>query len=153
MADALVTTIKSLITLLESFKVPVYRQGSMAQEATYPDTFITWWNNQTPDHAHYDNTDYGSELDFNVYVYSADPERTYTLLSEIRTELKKNGWIPTSQGFDTASDEPTHTGRGIEAFYLLVPTASEPEPEPEPEPQPDPDPEPEPDEDDQIIGG
>ena len=110
MADALVTTIKSLITLLESFKVPVYRQGSMEQEATYPDTFITWWNNQTPDHAHYDNTDYGSELDFNVYVYSADPERTYTLLSEIRTELKKNGWIPTSQGFDTASDEPTHTG-------------------------------------------
>lgn len=149
MADALVTTIKSLITLLESFKVPVYRQGSMMQEATYPDTFITWWNNNTPDHAHYDNVKYGSDLDFNVYVYSNDPEKTYSLLSEICSELEKNGWIPTSQGFDAASDEPTHTGRGIEAFYLLVPTASEPEPEPQPEP----DPESEPDEDDQIIGG
>jgi hypothetical protein len=145
MADALITKIKSLITLLESFNVPVYRQGSMEQEATYPDTFITWWNNNTPDHAHYDNAEYGSDLDFNVYVFSNDPEKTYSLLSEICTELMKNGWIPTSHGFDAASDEPTHTGRGIEAFYLLVPTASEPEPEPQPDPYPD--------EDDQIIGG
>ncbi len=107
-----------LITILESFEVPVYRQGSMEAEATYPDTFITFWNNSSPDHAHYDNTEYGTDWDFNVYVYSNDPTRTYSLLSEIRSELKKNGWIPTSHGFDAASDAATHTGRGIECFYL-----------------------------------
>jgi hypothetical protein len=53
-------------------------------------------------------------------VYSSDPSRTYSLLDEIRAELKTNGWIPTSKGFDVASDEPTHAGRGIECLYLQV---------------------------------
>jgi hypothetical protein len=107
-----------LITILESFEVPVYRQGSMEAEEIYPDTFITFWNNDTPDHSHYDNARYGTVWDFNVYVYSADPARTYSLLSEIQSELMKNGWIPASQGFDAASDAATHTGRGIECFYM-----------------------------------
>ena len=107
-----------LITILESFKHPVYRQGSMSMDATYPATFITFWNNNSPDHAHYDNSEYGTEWDYNVYVYSSDPSTTYTLLASIRTALKAAGWIVTSQGFDAASDEATHSGRGIECLYL-----------------------------------
>lgn len=110
----------ALTTILESFNYPVFRQGSMSNEDAYPETFITFWNNDSPDHTHYDNSEYGTEWDFNVYVYSSDPARTYSLLDEIRAELKKNGWIPTSKGFDVASDEPTHTGRGIECLYLQV---------------------------------
>ena len=49
-------------------------------------------------------------------MYSSDPSRTYSLLDEIRAELKTNGWIPTSKGFDVASDEPKHTqGAGLNA--------------------------------------
>jgi hypothetical protein len=110
----------ALITILESFNYPVFRQGSMSDDDAYPETFITFWNNDSPDHSHYDNSEYGTDWDFNVYVYSSDPSRTYSLLDEIRAELKTNGWIPTSKGFDVASDEPTHTGRGIECLYLQV---------------------------------
>ena len=108
----------ALITILESFKHPVFRQGSMSNEASYPATFVTFWNNDSPDHAHYDNTEYGTHWDFNVYVYSTDPSLTYSLLSDIRTALKAADWIVTSKGFDVASDEATHTGRAIECIYM-----------------------------------
>ena len=45
----------ALITILESFKYPVYRQGSMSNDAEYPETFITFWNNTSDNHAYYDN--------------------------------------------------------------------------------------------------
>lgn len=117
----------ALITILESFKVPVDRQGSMSSHDEYPETFITFWNNDTPDHAHYDNQEYGTEWDFNVYVYSSDPAITYSLLSDIRAALKAAGWIPTSKGFDVESDEQTHTGRGIRVLYLEIPSPDAPE--------------------------
>jgi hypothetical protein len=108
----------NLISILESFKYPVYRQGSMANDAAYPETFITFWNNASNDHAHYNNNEYGTSWDFNVYVYSSDPSKAYSVLLDIRTALKSAGWICPSKGFDVASDEPTHIGRGIEVFYL-----------------------------------
>lgn len=112
----------ALITILETFNVPVYRQGSMSNDTAYPQTFVTFWNNDSPDHAHYDNDEYGTEWDFNVYVYSSDPSTVYSLLADIRTALKNAGWIPTSKGFDVASDETTHIGRGIEVLYLEIPS-------------------------------
>lgn len=113
----------ALITILETFKVPVYRQGSMSNDTAYPETFITFWNNNSPDHAHYDNLDYGTDWDFNVFVYSSDPSVVYSLLSEIRSALKDAGWIPTSKGFDVASDEATHTGRAIQFLFAEFPTS------------------------------
>ena len=110
----------ALFTILEAFKVPVYRQGSMSADAEYPETFITFWNNSSDDHAHYDNNEYGTSWNFNVYVYSADPSTTYSLLADIRTAAKAAGWIPTSNGYDVQSDEATHTGRGIELLYLQI---------------------------------
>ena len=110
--------VDNLIAILESFKVPVYRQGSMSQEESYPPTFITFWNNNSPNHAHYDNDDFGTAWDFDVFVYSSDPSTTYSLLDDIRAALKNAGWITPSKGFDVASDEATHTGRALEVFYL-----------------------------------
>jgi hypothetical protein len=110
----------ALITILESFKYPVFRQGSMSDEDEYPETFITFWNNASDDHAYYDNSDYGTRWDFNVYVYSSDPSTTYTLLASIRSALKAADWVVPSKGTDATSDEPTHTGRTIECFYLEV---------------------------------
>ena len=108
----------ALITILESFKYPVYRQGSMSNDATYPETFITFWNNDSPNHAHYDNSEYVTAWDYNIYVYSSDPNLTYSVLMDVRTALKEAGWITPSKGFDVASDEASHTGRGLEVFYL-----------------------------------
>lgn len=107
-----------LIELLSSFGYEVFRQGSLAEDAPYPDSFFTFWNNDSADHAHYDNEDYGTEWDFDVNFYSTDPEKTYQVLADARKLLKQNKWIIPGKGHDVASDEATHTGRGIRAFYL-----------------------------------
>ena len=60
----------ALLEILESFGFEVYRQGSMSDKEKYPETFITFWNNDSPDHAHYNNTNYGTSWDYNVFVYS-----------------------------------------------------------------------------------
>ena len=108
----------NLIEILSSFGYPVYRQGSMSDDATYPPTFITFWNFDSPDHSYYDNSDYGTEWGFNIYVYSNDPELTYSVLADVRAALKEAGWICRGKGFDVQSDEETHTGRGLEIYYL-----------------------------------
>lgn len=108
----------NLIQILETLGYPVFRQGSMSDEEEYPSTFLTFWNNNSPNHAHYNNNEYGTAWDFNIFVYSEDPSKTYSVLLEARNALKEAGWITPSKGFDVDSDEATHTGRGLEVFYL-----------------------------------
>ena len=107
-----------LIEILETFGYPVVRQGSLGPDEEYPDSFFTFWNNDSPDHAHYDNAEYGTEWDFDVNFYSIDPEKTYQVLADARIELKQNKWIIPGKGYDVASDEVAHTGRGMRVFYL-----------------------------------
>lgn len=106
----------ALIQLLEALGYPVYRQGSVTQE--YPDSFFTFWNTDSPDHAHYDNQTYGTAWAFMVNFYSIDPDLTYSVLELARTSLKAAGWIVDGQGYDVNSDEPTHTGRGFTSYFL-----------------------------------
>lgn len=108
----------ALITILESFKYPVYRQGSMSNDAEYPETFITFWNNTSDNHAYYNNDEYGTTWDFNIYVYSSNPSLAYSVLADVRAALKSAGWITPSKGFDVGSDQPSHIGRGLEILYL-----------------------------------
>lgn len=107
-----------LIEILSELKYPIYRQGSMSDDEAYPDTFFTFWNNGSPDHSHYDNAEYGTDWNYNIYCYSNNPENTYSVLESARKLLKSNGWIPVGKGFDVSSDEATHTGRGLELYYM-----------------------------------
>lgn len=107
-----------LIELLEEFDLPVIRQGSLDENDKYPDSFFTFWNPDSADHAHYDNSEYGIRWEYDVYFYSTDPLKTYSILEQARIKLKVNGWIITGRGFDVDSDEITHTGRGFQAYYL-----------------------------------
>ena len=111
---------EKLITILETFKYPVLRQGSMEESEQYPPTFLTFWNTESADHAHYNNEDYGTVWEFDVNVYSTVPDTTYTLLSQVRKALKENGFIVPGKGHDVASDEVTHTGRGLTALFLEI---------------------------------
>lgn len=106
-----------LIEILETLGYTVYRQGSLAGQS-YPDSFFTFWENDSPDHAHYDNQPYGTAYDFSVYFYSNDPNLCYSVIDQTRTTLKANGWVVPSKGFDVASDEATHIGRGLQVYYL-----------------------------------
>ena len=107
-----------LIEILNEFGYPVLRQGSLSPDEKYPKHFFTFWNNDTSDHSHYDNTEYGYEWDFDINFYSVDPEKTYSILSDARKVLKQNGWIIPGKGYDVTSDEATHTGRGMRAYFL-----------------------------------
>lgn len=107
-----------LIELLSTYNFPVYRQGSFTEGQQYPSSFFTFWNPESPDHNHYDNNNYGTDWMFNVYFYSTDPELVYKSIADARILLKQNGWIVPSKGFDVASDESTHTGRGLEAYFM-----------------------------------
>lgn len=118
----------ALIALLETLGYPVFLQGSLAPDEPYPDTFLTFWNGSADDQDHYDNQPINFVWEFDVNVYSTDPEIVNTALLTARTLLRANGWVVGGKGYDAASDEPTHTGRGITVFYLENNTFPEPEP-------------------------
>ena len=133
-----------LLAILEAFKFPVIRQGSLAPDAVYPPTFFTFWNNSEMEQAAYDNETRFVVHDFDVNVYSDNPATVYSLLTQAREAFKAAGWQTPDRGHDIASDEITHTGRGMNVTYLET-LSDEPTPEPEPEPTPTPEPTPEPD--------
>lgn len=108
----------ALIQLLESFGYPVMRQGSLPADQAYPDTFFTFWNSTEDGQSFYDNDTASVVYDFDVNVYSTSPDAAYSLLAAARKLLKGNGWIISTRGYDVASDEITHVGRGMAVAYL-----------------------------------
>ena len=113
--------VDTLIDILtNAYNVPVFRQGSLSDDAAYPDEFFTFWNSYTEDHSHYDDDDYGYVWSFDVNFYSTDPDRTYSVIADAERVLKDNGFIISGKGSDIPSDEPTHTGRGIEVEFLEI---------------------------------
>lgn len=102
-----------LIEILESFGYPVILQGSLNKDEAYPESFFTFWNNDSYDGSHYDNNAVNNVWDFDVNFYSTDPALVNSILIEAKTKLKQQGFIVSGKGYDVASDEPTHTGRGI----------------------------------------
>lgn len=107
-----------LIRTLEALGYPVIRQGSLAPEQEYPPTFLTFWNTEEAELSAYDNDTVLTTNDFSVYVYSNDPAKTYSVLAQARARLRAAGWIIETRGYDVASDEVTHTGRGFDVTYI-----------------------------------
>lgn len=109
-----------LISILEEQfpDYPAFLQGSMQEDAVYPDSFFTFWNNSSEDSAFYDNTENETIFDFDLNVYSNDPDITNTALVTLKPYLKEAGFIVNGAGYDVASDEETHTGRGINLIYI-----------------------------------
>ena len=107
-----------LIELLETLGYPVLRQGSLTEGEEYPDTMITFWENEDLDDNHYDNNPTCVIWDYDVNVYSTDPELVYSTLDSARSLLRDNGFIIARRGYDIMSDIPTQTGRGMNVVYL-----------------------------------
>lgn len=107
-----------LIKTLKEFNFPVKRQGSLLPDEEYPESFFTFWNNSSDGESFYDNNETQTNWDFDVNFYSTDPELTYSAILRAKEQLKKAGFIISGKGHDVASDEVTHTGRGINVLYL-----------------------------------
>ena len=110
------SVVGSLISLLESFTFPVFRQGSVTE--SYPDNFFTFWESEEDGNSYYDNITVDVYYQFSVYFYSVNPANTYSYIEQARSLLKQNGWIIKTRGYDVASGEPSHTGRGFDVIYL-----------------------------------
>ena len=107
-----------LLNTLQSFDYPIYLQGSMAKDEAYPASFFTFWNNDTTDYAFFDNNETQTIWDFDLNYYSNNPASVNSVLLEAKRLLKAVGFIPDGSGYDVISDEPTHTGRGINLLFI-----------------------------------
>ena len=107
-----------LIDTLSSFNYPIYQQGSMSDSDDYPESFFTFFNNDTSDDDFFDNTETITIWDFDLNIYSNDPDVVNTTLREAKPLLKAVGFIVDGVGYDVLSDFETHTGRGINVLYI-----------------------------------
>lgn len=107
-----------LIETLSSLNYPVFRQGSLTEDEPYPDDFFTFWNISSSDDDFYDNKETRTIWEYRICFYSNNPQHTYDVLREAILELKQCGFIIDGKGYDVASDEITHTGRGVSALYI-----------------------------------
>ncbi len=106
-----------LITTLETLEYPVRLQGSLAPEERYPDHFFTYWNDSADGQSFYSNTEGAILWQYSLNFYSVDPLLVNTKLLEAKDLLKAKGFTVTGAGYSVASDEATHTGRGITVNY------------------------------------
>lgn len=107
----------TLIELLETVCPNVYLQGTLAENAEYPESFITFWTYDTNDKTFYDNNPHNEEWKFSIIFYSSDPLKVETKPAEIRAKLKQAGFIPQGKGNDIPSDRPSHTGWVTDYIY------------------------------------
>lgn len=107
-----------LIDTISSLGFPIIQQGSMNPDDQYPDSFFTFWNRSADGDSFYDNEDHSAVWLFELNFYSTDPQLVNTKLMEAKSLLKQSGFIVSGAGYDVASDEPTHTGRGISVMYV-----------------------------------
>lgn len=107
-----------LIETLNGFNYPIILQGSMPESDAYQDNFFTFWNNDTTDDDFYNNEETVTIWDFDLNFYSIDPEAVNATLIQAKKLLKAQGFIVNGRGYDVLSDEPTHTGRGMNVTYI-----------------------------------
>lgn len=103
--------------LTETFGYPVRLQGSFLPAEPYPDHFFTWWNDSADGVGFYSNDESGIVWAYSLNFYSIDPIKVNAVLLEAKQALKAAGWIASGGGYSVASDEPTHTGRGISIMF------------------------------------
>lgn len=97
--------------------LPVYLQGSLSDTSAYPESFFTFWNNDTIDGEFYDNAENVTTWDFDLNFYSSDVKLVNTILEDLKRPLTEAGFIVDGVGYDLLSDVDTHTGRGINIIY------------------------------------
>lgn len=106
-----------LIKALEPLGYPVKLQGSLLPKERYPKHFFTYWNDSADGSSFYSNKEGAIVWAYSLNFYSVDPLLVNSMLLTAKTLLKEAGFIVHGAGYSVASDEPTHTGRGITVLY------------------------------------
>ena len=107
-----------LIKILDGFNFPSWLMHTMPAKQKYPDAFFTFLSTDAPFTAHYNNQPHAIVWAFMIGFYSSDPDQVESVPLELARRLMAAGWIVEGAGEDVPSDEPTHTGRRITAYYI-----------------------------------
>ena len=113
-------TWEALEPLLESTGYPYFRQGSLAPDAPYPESFFTFWNQDTPEDTFFDNRPHSADWSWRVYFYTKDPALLYSVMDSLLESARAAGFIPQGRARDLASDEPDTVGRTILLTYKQI---------------------------------
>lgn len=108
-----------LINLMKQVNTNIFLQGSFNSDEEYKDSFLTFWNFETPENQFYDNDSNQAVWGFWVYIYSNDPEELESMEKSLIDIFKKeNKTILSGKGEDVASDINTHTGRMLTVYLI-----------------------------------
>ena len=108
----------NLIEIFDGIGYPHWLMHTMPMQQKYPASFFTFLSIDAPFVAHYDNQPHAVAWAFWVGFYSNDPALVESVPAELIKRLRAAGWVVEGMGEDVQSDEPTHTGRRITAYYL-----------------------------------
>lgn len=109
---------EQLIEIFDGFGYDHWLMHTMPADEVYPDNFFTFLAVDAPFTAHYDNAPHAVAWAFMIGFYSNDPAKVDSVPLELAKRLRAAGWIVDGLGEDVQSDEPTHTGRRITAYYV-----------------------------------
>lgn len=107
-----------LIKVFDSMGYPYWLMHTMPKNQKYPESFFTFLSIDAPFVAHYDNRPHAVSWAFWVGFYSSNPALVDSIPVELTKRLRAAGWVVDGLGEDVQSDEPTHTGRRITAYYI-----------------------------------
>lgn len=108
-----------LIAILDGMGYPSWLMHTMPAEERYPESFFTFLAIDAPFTAFYDNRPHAAVWAFWIGFYSSDPALVESVPVELAARLQAAGWTVPGLGEDVRSDEPTHTGRRISAYYVV----------------------------------
>lgn len=107
-----------LISILDGMGYPSWLMHTMPAAQVYPESFFTFLAIDTPFVAHYDNRPHAAVWTFWIGFYSSNPALVESVPIELTRRLQAKGWTVPGLGEDVQSDEPTHTGWRITAYYV-----------------------------------
>lgn len=107
-----------LINILESMGYRVWLMHTMPLTQVYPESFFTYMAIDTPFTAHYNNRPHAIVWAFWIGFYSSNATLVESVPVELTRRLLDAGWVVPGLGEDVQSDEPTHTGWRLTAYYV-----------------------------------
>lgn len=110
--------ISELTKIFDDMGYPHWLMHTMPKNLRYPPSFFTFLPIDAPFVAHYDNKPHAIAWAFWVGFYSNDPALVGSVPLELAKRLRAAGWVVEGLGEAVPSDEPTHTGWRIAAYYI-----------------------------------
>lgn len=107
-----------LIEILEGMGYETWLMHTMPSSKKYPESFFTYMAIDAPFKAYYNNRPHAIAWAFWIGFYSSNPALVESVPMELAKRLQAAGWVVPGLGEDVQSDEQTHTGWRITAYYV-----------------------------------